>query len=83
MDQRRPPGKSKKRGLIWVVFLLIVAGCGLRGLARRPAEHHPRGKAAGRRWRSGGRGAALGPVPVVVTKVARSSIPVYLNGWET
>ena len=28
----------------------------------------------------GGRGAPLGPVPVVVTKVARSSIPVYLNG---
>ena len=23
---------------------------------------------------------ALGPVPVVVTKVTRSSIPVYLNG---
>ncbi len=28
----------------------------------------------------GGRNAPTGPVPVVVTKVARSSVPVYLNG---
>ncbi|MGA9625400.1 MAG: MdtA/MuxA family multidrug efflux RND transporter periplasmic adaptor subunit, partial [Bryobacteraceae bacterium] len=37
-------------------------------------------KGGGGGFGGGGRGAALGPVPVVVTKVARSSIPVYLNG---
>ena len=47
--------------------------------ASRPPAREARA-AEGRRRRRGGRGAALGPVPVVVTKVARSSIPVYLNG---
>ena len=58
-------------------------GCrGVRGLACRPADHRPRGQGGGGGGfgGGGGRGAALGPVPVVVTKVARSSIPVYLNG---
>ena len=34
----------------------------------------------GRRRRGAGRGAAQGPVPVVVANVVRSGIPVYLNG---
>jgi multidrug efflux system membrane fusion protein len=70
--------KPKKRGLIWVVFLLLVAGVAGYAVwrASRPAAV-VRGAGGGR----GGRGGALmGPVPVVVAKVTRSSIPVYLNG---
>jgi len=40
----------------------------------------PQGGGGGGFGGGGGRAAGLGPVPVVVTKVARSSIPVYLNG---
>jgi multidrug efflux system membrane fusion protein len=77
------PGKSKKRGLIWVVFLLIVAGVAGYAVWRAGQPNAgPRGQGGGGGGfgGGGGRGAALGPVPVVVTKVARSSIPVYLNG---
>jgi len=88
-----PPrsGKPKKRGLIWVVFLLIVAGVAGYAVWRagQPAAT-PRGQGGGGGgfggggfgggFGGGGRGAALGPVPVVVDTVARSSIPVYLNG---
>jgi len=78
-----PPrsGKPKKRGLIWVVFLLIVAGVAGYAVwqAGRPSTA-PRGQGGGGGFGGGGRGAALGPVPVVVDTVARSSIPVYLNG---
>ena len=76
----RGPGKSKKRGLIWVVFLLIVAGVAGYAVWRAGRPNiAPRGQGGGGGG-GGGRGAAVGPVPVVVTKVARSSIPVYLNG---
>src|SRR5579863_6970462 len=75
-----PPAsrKPKKRGLIWVVFLLIVAGVAGYAVwrASQPAPVRPQGGGGG----GGRRGAGLGPVPVVVSKVARSSIPVYLNG---
>ena len=74
-------GKSKKRGLIWLVFLLIVAG--IAGYAVWRAGHPTTaGKKGGGGGGAGGPGgaAALGPVPVVVTKVTRSSIPVYQNG---
>jgi multidrug efflux system membrane fusion protein len=87
-QQEAPPpgsGKSKKRGLIWVVFLVIIAG--VAGYAVWSAGHPT---AAGKGGKGGGGGggfggggggaAALGPVPVVVTKVTRSSIPVILNG---
>ncbi len=70
------PGKSKKRGLVWALFLLAIAG--VTGYAVRHAGETfgpPKGQGGG-----GGRGATSGPVPVVVTKVTRSSIPVYLNG---
>src|SRR5579864_1920688 len=75
-----PPAsrKPKKRGLIWVVFLLIVA-C-VAGYAVWRAMH-PAPVARGAGGGGGGRGGApIGPVPVVVAKVTRSSIPVYLNG---
>src|ERR1039458_4488035 len=80
-----PPssGKSKKRGLIWVVFLLIIVGVAGYAVWRagHPTTVPKTGQGGGGRGSGGGgRGAVLGPVPVVVTKVARSSIPVYLNG---
>jgi multidrug efflux system membrane fusion protein len=71
-------GKPKKRGLIWLVFLVIVAG--VVGYAVWRASH-PAAPVTTQGGRGrGGRGAALGPVPVVVTSVTRSSIPNYLNG---
>jgi membrane fusion protein, multidrug efflux system len=81
-----PPGsgKSKKRGLIWLAFLVIVAG--VAGYAVWRASHPvaPTTAQGGGGGRGGGRGrgggGALGPVPVVVTSVTRSSIPNYLNG---
>lgn len=78
-----PPSsrKPKKRGLIWVVFLLIVAG--VAGYAVWRASHPAPvagGAGGGGGRRGGGAGGQLGPVPVVISKVARSSIPVYLNG---
>ncbi len=80
-----PPSsrKPKKRGLLWVVFLLIVAG--IAGYAVWRAGHPAaavRGQGGGGGGRGGGGGGRgqLGPVPVVLSKVGRSSIPVYLNG---
>src|SRR5271157_2531600 len=78
------PGKPKKRGLLWAVFLLIVAG--VAGYAVWRAGHPSTVRQSGQGgggggFGGGGRGAApVGPVPVVVTKVARSSIPVIQNG---
>ena len=78
-------GKSKKRGLVWALFLLVIAGVAGYAVWRagHPAPVLQKGQGGGGgagAGGGGGRGAGLGPVPVVVTKVARSSIPVYLNG---
>ncbi len=75
------PGKSRKRGLIWALFLLIIAAVAGYAVWRagQPAGGGKKGGGGGF-GAGGGRGAGLGPVPVVVTKVARSSIPLYLNG---
>ncbi len=76
------PRRVKKRGLIWLVLLLIIAtGAGYTvWRAGQPAAPQ-RGQGGGGGGRGGGRGGgALGPVPVVVANVARSSIPVILNG---
>ncbi|MGD1091390.1 MAG: MdtA/MuxA family multidrug efflux RND transporter periplasmic adaptor subunit [Bryobacteraceae bacterium] len=81
-----PSGKRKKRGLIWVLFLLIIVGVAGYAVYRASLPASQRGPAPGAGGggfgggRGGGRGAQLGPVPVVVQKVGRSSIPVYLNG---
>jgi len=74
------PGRRKRHGLIWVLFLLAIAGVTGYAVWRagQPASAAKGG--GGGFGAGGGRGAALGPVPVVVSKVARSSIPVYLNG---
>jgi membrane fusion protein, multidrug efflux system len=78
--ETKPPSteKPKRRGLIWLVFLVIVAG--VAGYAVWRASH-PTAPVVTQGGRGrGGRGAGLGPVPVVVTSVTRSSIPNYLNG---
>jgi multidrug efflux system membrane fusion protein len=78
------PGKSKKRGLIWLILLIVIVGVSGYAVwnASRPAAR-PRGAGGGPGGGPGGpgpRGAPGGTLPVVVSKVARSSIPNYLNG---
>jgi multidrug efflux system membrane fusion protein len=78
------PRKSKLRGLIWALFLLIIVG--ITGYAVWQAGHPStvakgaKGAGGGGGGAGGGRGGGVGPVPVVVTKVTRSSIPVYFPG---
>lgn len=77
-----PPEKPKKRGIIWVLFLVIIAGvtgyavwrAGQPGLIQQNNQNFGRG--GGKK----GRGAGNGPVPVVVAAVKRSDVPVYQNG---
>jgi len=71
---------SKTRGLIWLVFLVTIASVAGYAVWRagQPGNPPP-GQGGGGGGRGGGRGA-LGPVPVVVASVGRSSIPVVLNG---
>src|SRR5665213_1154136 len=72
-------GKPKKRGFIWLIAFLIVAAIGVYAVikAGQPGQIIvPVTGRGGARGGSGGRGG-LGPVPVVVSKVKRSSVPVY------
>ncbi len=76
--------KPKKRGFIWALFLLIVAGVG--GYAVYSAGKAPTaGPNAGKNGKGGGGGGGFGrggfgPQPVVVANVKRAPVPVYLNG---
>ncbi len=78
-----PPEKPKKRGIIWVIFLVIIAGvtgyavwrAGQPGLVQQPQNGFGRG--GGKKGRGGG---GLGPVPVVTAKVKLADVPVYLSG---
>jgi multidrug efflux system membrane fusion protein len=82
--------QSKTRGLIWFVLLLVIVGVAGYAVWRagQPSSQRAQGGGgqggpgggAGGGGRGGGRGGGLGPVPVVVQDVTRSSIPVYLNG---
>jgi multidrug efflux system membrane fusion protein len=77
------PQKAKKRGLIWIVFLLIIVGFAgyavWRASQPSPIREGGKGKkGGGGGFGFGGGGAAV--VPVVVQKAARASVPVYLNG---
>lgn len=68
--------RPKKRGLIWLLFLIAigaVAGYAVY-VASKPAPVQQNAGGGGRR------GGGTGPVPVVVSPVTRSGIPVYLNG---
>ena len=81
LEPRRKSAKPKKRGLIWVIFLLAIAGVAGYAVyhAGDPIPVANKGGGGGGRG-GGGRGNQIGPVPVVVSKVTHSSIPVYLNG---
>ena len=76
-------GKPKKRGLIWLIAFLIVAAIAAYAVikAGQPGQiivtSGGGGGRGGSGGRGGGRGAGLGPVPVVVSKVKRTSVPVY------
>jgi multidrug efflux system membrane fusion protein len=82
----KPPGKPKKRGLIWALFLLIVAG--VTGYAvwriQQPGAILQQGQNNGNGRKGGGRGRGgnngLGPIPVVTAKVTKADVPVYLDG---
>jgi multidrug efflux system membrane fusion protein len=79
------PQKSRiprKRGLVWFVFLLIIAGVAgyaVRRAGQPTSAQAGQGGGGGGRG-GGGRGGAVGALPVVVANATRSSIPVYLNG---
>jgi multidrug efflux system membrane fusion protein len=72
------PPKPRKRGFVWVILLLMVAG--VAGFAVWRASQ-PGLVAVSPAGRGGGRGrGALGPTPVAVVKAKRASVPVYLSG---
>jgi multidrug efflux system membrane fusion protein len=80
-----PPGgpqKPRKRGFVWVLLLLIVAGVAAFAVWRASQPGLiPANPNAGGGGRGGGRGrGGLGPTPVVVTKAKRMPVPVYLTG---
>ena len=78
------PKPSRQRGLIWLLFFLLIVGVAGYAVWRAgeptAAQSRQAGGGRGGGGRGGGRGGALGPVPVVVANVTRSSIPVVLNG---
>lgn len=79
------PGKPKKRGMIWALFLLVIAGITGYAVWRAgqpgaiPQQNQGFGNQRGGRGRGRG-GNNLGPVPVVTAKVRRADVPVYFNG---
>lgn len=83
---QKPPGagKPKKRGIVWVLILAIIAGvagyavwqAGQKGTFQQPNQGGG-GRGRGRGGRGGG---GIGPVPVVTANVKRADLPVYLNG---
>jgi membrane fusion protein, multidrug efflux system len=75
-------GKSNRRGLIWLVFLLIIAGVAGYAVWRagQPIAAARRPGGAGGPGGAPGRGGGAVVLPVVVADAARSSLPVYLNG---
>jgi membrane fusion protein, multidrug efflux system len=84
-DGGRPAGKPKRRGIIWILFFLIIAGVTGYAVWRagQPGAIPQQQNGGGRNGRGkGGRGGGnnLGPVPVVTARVTRSDVPVYLSG---
>jgi len=78
----RPPAeKSKKRGIIWALFLVIIVGVTGYAVWRAGQPNafiQPNQQNKGRGRGRGGNG--LGPVPVVTAKVRKADVPVYLDG---
>jgi multidrug efflux system membrane fusion protein len=73
----KPP---KKRGILWLVFLIVIAALVGYAVWRANQPQAPAANAGGGRGRGRGAAGAGGPTPVVVTPVSRSSVPVVLNG---
>src|ERR1700726_729994 len=73
---------SKRRGLLWLVFLLMIAGVAGYAVWRAGQPIAPQRAQGGGGGRGGGGrgGGGLGPVPGVAAGATRSSIPVILNG---
>ena len=73
---------SKKRALLWLAFLIVIAAVAGYAVWRATKPAPPPTNAGFGRGRGGfGRGGGnLGPTPVVVANAARASVPVYLNG---
>lgn len=75
------PPKAKKRGLVWVILLLLVVGVTVFAVWRAgqpgliPVSPGAQPKGGGR-----GRGAGFGPTPVGVTKALKKNVPVFLTG---
>jgi multidrug efflux system membrane fusion protein len=76
------PQKPGKRGFIWVLLLLLVAGVAAYAVWRASQPGLiPANPNAGGRGGGGGRGrGGLGPTPVVVAKAKRTAVPVVLTG---
>jgi multidrug efflux system membrane fusion protein len=72
-------GNRKRRGLIWLAFLIVIVAVVGYAVWRANQPQAPTSAAAGRGRGRGGAGAG-GPVPVVVAAVSRSAVPVVLNG---
>src|SRR5438309_6195648 len=79
-----PSGKPKKRGFIWVLLLLLIAGVAGYAVwkAGQPGAISTAQNKGGGRGRGGGgrNGAGNGPIPVVTTPVKLADFPVVLNG---
>ncbi|MDP9170012.1 MAG: MdtA/MuxA family multidrug efflux RND transporter periplasmic adaptor subunit [Acidobacteriota bacterium] len=75
---RRP----RKRGLIWMVLLLAVAGVAGYAVwrASKPDLIAVPAAGGGRGRGRGAGGGGLGPIPVVIAKAKAANVPVYLTG---
>src|SRR6266853_1744129 len=75
-------GKSKKRGIVWVLLLAMVAGVAGYAVwkAWQPVASPQQGQGGRGRGGRGRGGGGLGPIPVVTANVKRANLPVYLNG---
>lgn len=73
-------GKGKKRGFIWVFFLVVVAATTSYAVwrASKPGLIPQTNQGQGRGGR--GRGGYSGALPVVVAKARAGPVPIYLNG---
>ncbi len=81
----KPPAeKSKKRGIIWALFLIIIVGVTAYAVWRagQPQAFTQPGQQGQGKGKGKGRngGGGLGPVPVVTAKVKKADVPVYLDG---
>jgi membrane fusion protein, multidrug efflux system len=85
MAPKPPAERPKKRGIIWAVFLVLIAGVTAYAVWRagQPnafVQQGQQGQGKGKGKGRGGNGGGLGPVPVVTAKVTKADVPVYLDG---